>query len=160
MKPSSLVIAALSGFFVYLLLQIVFGMYGVIATDVLTTYLEESRTDLAIAREYRSRFQQEIDSLTTDEEQIRIEARAIGMVDDSEVVLRINGHRRIPAYRYDPGVLPVEIPWPRDNRPLFRSIGFAAALLVMLLYLLNVPKSAPSPRRVRDDEWDVEIGTR
>lgn len=159
MKPSSVMTAALSGLVVYLLLQIVFGMYGVIATGVMTEYLEASRRDLLDAQEQRVRFQQEIESLTTDEERIRIEARAIGMVDDTDVVVRVNGYQRAPRYSYDPGVLPVEIPWPRDNRPLFRSIGLATALLVMLLYLLRVPQSVPPPRRARDEEWDVEIGT-
>lgn len=160
MKPSSVVTAALMGLAVYFLLQFVFGTYGVVAYAVMSDYLERSREALETALERRTEFQSEVDSLTVDAEQIRVEARRIGFVDEDEIVVRIDGRERVSAFEYDPGSLPVDVPWPRDNRPLFRSIGLAVTLLILLLHLLGTPPNAVPSRRVRDEEWEIEIGSR
>lgn len=160
MKPSSMVTAALTGLAVYFLLQFVFGAYGVVAYSVVSDYLDRSRDALTQAQGQQLVFQREIDSLTMDSERILVEARAIGIVGDNEVVVRINGRPRTPVYRYDPGALPTDVPWPRDNRPLFRSIGLAASLLILLLHLLSAPAPERMPRGLRDEEWEIEIGTR
>ena len=158
MKPTSVVTAALMGLAVYLLLQFVFGTYGVVAHAVISDYLERSQVALTRVRERRDEFQREVDSLTGDVETIRVEARRIGIVASDEIVVRVDGRERRPTYRYSPGEQPLEVPWPRDNRPLFRAGGFAVTLLVLLVNLLGSPP--PRRRTAREEEWEVEITDR
>ena len=158
MKPTSVVTAALMGLAVYLLLQFVFGMYGLVAHTVVSDYLDRSRDTLVRVRERREELQREVEALTGDAETIRIEARRIGIVASDEVVVRVDGRDRRPRYRYSSGEQPLEVPWPRDNRPLFRAVGFATTLLVLLVYLLGSPP--PRRRPARDEEWEIEITER
>ncbi len=159
MKPSSVLIALLLGISVYLLLQLSFGTHGIVARSVLLDYLVDAESALSDAQLQGAELQREIESLTSDPERIIIEARRIGMVGEREVIVRLDGYGRLPAYQYQPGSLPTDVPWPSDNRPLFRSIALAVTLFVLLIYLFKTPATQQLPKR-RDDEWEIHVDER
>jgi cell division protein FtsB len=156
MKLASAVIAGLTAITVYLSLQLVFGSYGVIAHSVVSEYLDRSEEALEVAVQRRNDLQREIASLTADRETIRVEARRIGFVAPDETLVRVAGRDRHTAFRYALGSLPADVPIPRDNRPLFRSIALAAALIVLIVAFLRAPEDTPRPGR-RDEEWEIEV---
>jgi len=160
MKLWSLVIAVLVGVATYLLLELFFGSYGFVAYELVGEYVELSSQEFAELEERHAALQEQIRQLTTSRETIRLEARDSGLVGPNEYVIRIEGREPRPRHRYSPGSLPPVIPRTRDNRPLFRSIGVAVALVYILVDALA---SQPNPvtfhrrRRGGRSSWDVEV---
>ncbi len=160
MKLWSLVIAALLGVATYLLLELFFGSYGFVAYDLMGEYVELSSQELQELEERHDALRDQIRQLTTSRETIRLEARDSGLVGSDEYVIRIDGREPRPRHRYSPGSLPPVIPRTRDNRPLFRSIGVAVALVYILVDTLAFqphPAILHRRRRGKNSEWDVEV---
>ncbi|TVR69410.1 MAG: septum formation initiator family protein [Spirochaetaceae bacterium] len=137
MKPSWLVIAALLGLGVYLALELLFGPYGFIAYRQLERFRERSVLELNELHRQTEELQRQVRMLTTDAETIRMEARDIGLVGRNEVVLRLENRDPRPRHRYMPGTVPAEMTRVRDNRPLFRSVGFTVFLVALLVPLVG-----------------------
>ncbi|MFW5693756.1 MAG: FtsB family cell division protein [Alkalispirochaeta sp.] len=160
MKLWSVVIAALVGVAAYLLLELFFGSYGFVAFELMEEYVDLSNQELQELEERHASLQEQVRQLTTSRETIRLEARDSGLVRTDEYVVRIEGREPRPRHRYSPGSLPPVVPRTRDNRPLFRSIGVAVALVYILVDALAAhPNSMASPgrRRARESAWDVEV---
>tara|TARA_B100000614_G_scaffold253583_1_gene267677 strand:- start:247 stop:744 length:498 start_codon:yes stop_codon:yes gene_type:complete len=158
MKLWSLLFAALVGLGTYLTLELFFGSYGFVAQGLLEEYIQVSEADLARVEERHAALQRQVQQLTTEAETIRLEARDSGLVAPDEYVLRIEGRQPRPRHRYLPGALPPVMPETRDNRPLFRSIGLAVALVYILVDSLAAqPQLVLLRRRREDGRWDVEV---
>jgi cell division protein FtsB len=160
MKLWSLVIAALVGVATYLLLELFFGSYGFVAYELMDDYVTLSNQELEELEERHAALRQQIRQLTTSRETIRLEARDSGLVGPDEYVVRIEGREPRPRHRYSPGSLPPVIPRTRDNRPLFRSIAVAVALVYILVDAVAFhPKPAGFHRRrsTARSVWDVEV---
>jgi cell division protein FtsB len=160
MKLWSLVIATLVGVATYLLLELFFGSYGFVAYDLMNDYVVLSNQELQELEERHAELRQQIRQLTTSRETIRLEARDSGLVGPDEYVVRIEGREPRPRHRYSPGSLPPVIPRTRDNRPLFRSIAVAVALVYILVDALAFhpkPTGLHRRRRTTRSVWDVEV---
>ncbi|MEX2445378.1 MAG: septum formation initiator family protein [Alkalispirochaeta sp.] len=160
MKLWSLVIATLVGVATYLLLELFFGSYGFVAYDLMNDYVALSNQELEELEERHAALRDQIRRLTTSRETIRLEARDSGLVAPDEYIVRIEGREPRPRHRYSPGSLPPVIPETRDNRPLFRSIGVAVALVYILVDALAFhpnPTALHRRRRTTGSSWDVEV---
>ena len=158
MKFSSLLTAALIGITTYLTLELFFGSYGVVAYRLMEEYVDLSRGELAELEAQHEQLNRRVRLLKSEAETIRLEARDVGLVAENEYVLRIEGREPRPRHRYMPGSIPPVIPRPRDNRPLFRSIGLAVALVYMLVDTLTIQPQLAFVRRRKDETgWEVEV---
>jgi cell division protein FtsB len=158
MKLWSLVLSALVGVAAYLLLELFFGSYGLVSYRILSEHARRAEEGLAELQEHHDELGQQVRLLTTDIETIRIEARDSGLIAGDEIVLRVAGREPRPRHRYMPGSLPPTVPQARDNRPLFRAIGLAVALVYILVDALRVPPALTIFRRTRrQDEWKIEV---
>lgn len=158
MKLWSLLYAALIGLGTYLLLELFFGSYGLVAYRLMTEHVTIARTELTALEDRHEELSRQVRLLTAEAETIRLEARDSGLVAENEYVVRIDGREPRPRHRYLPGSLPPAVPETRDNRPLFRSIGLAVALVYILVdALASQPSLSFVPRRRRDHRWDVEV---
>ncbi|MFP4151423.1 MAG: septum formation initiator family protein [Alkalispirochaeta sp.] len=159
MKRTSLLGIALFGVGTYLLLELLFGSYGVFAHHMMERYLLEAEEDLAELEERRNELRQQVDLLTGDGETIRLEARDIGFIESDERIIRLEGHEPRPRHRYLPGTTPKPVPVPRDNRPLFRAIALALSLVALIVETLRHTTGDVLPRREGrgGSEWDVDV---
>jgi cell division protein FtsB len=158
MKLWSLVLSAFVGVAAYLLLELFFGSYGLVSYQLLSEHSLRAREGLAELEAHHDELEQQVRLLTTDAETIRIEARDSGLVGSDEIVLRVAGREPRPRHRYMPGSLPPTVPQTRDNRPLFRAIGLAVALVYILVDALRVPPALTIFRRTRrHGEWKIEV---
>lgn len=147
MKASLLIPATLMGLTVYLLLEVIFGQYGIIAYHRLDDFRDRSVLELAEIKDQTRVLQRQVRLLTTDRETVRLEARDIGFVATDEMVLRVQNRDPRLRHRYQPGALPSRFPQVRDNRPLFRSVGFAVFLLTLLFDLSAWGRLRAAPGR-------------
>ena len=148
--------ATLLGLGVYLVLELLFGPYGVIAFNQLERFRDRSVLELNELHRQTADLQLQVRMLTTDAETIRLEARDIGLVGQNEVVLRLENRDPRPRHRYMPGTVPAKISPVRDNRPLFRSVGFTAFLLTLLVQLLGIKNLGT--KNQRSDRGAVKAG--
>lgn len=155
-----MVLATLLGLGVYLVLELLFGPYGLLAYQKLERFHEKTVLELIDLNSRSRDLHLQVRMLTTDSETVRLEARDIGLVGANDVVLRLENRDPRPRHRYMPGTLPPEIPRVRDNRPLFRSVGFAVFLVMILAQLAGTRNPGQSPPRVRPAESDEspEVG--
>jgi cell division protein FtsB len=163
MKASSLITATLMGLGIYLLLELIFGQYGLISHRALNSFHQDSLMEQDMLQKQTDFLQRQVRLLTTDAETIRLEAREIGFVARDEVVLRLEGRDPRPRHRYQPGALPSRVPRVRDNRPLFRSVGFTVFLLTLLVQItglraVRLPKRT-SRRSRQDGPWKGSSGS-
>ncbi len=135
MKATSMVPAALAAVIVYFCLELFFGVYGLVSYEVLKEARDVAREDLAEARRQQRLLEQTVRSLTTDPETIMLEARDIGLVSSSEIVLRIRGYDPRPVHRYVTGSIPRSVDQVRDNRQLFRALALAVFLATILVQI-------------------------
>jgi len=156
MKRTSLLGIALFGVGIYLLLELLFGSYGVFAYRMMERYLLEAENDLAELEVRRADLERQVQMLTSDGETIRLEARDIGFIEQNERIIRLEGHEPRPRHRYLPGTTPQPVPVPRDNRPLFRAIALALSLVALIVDTLRHTTGEITPRR-RRNEWDVDV---
>jgi cell division protein FtsB len=152
MKLTSVLIGALIGLATYLTLELIFGSYGHIAYQRLEAYVAEARRDLASVQERHRDLQDRIRLLRRSAEAVRLEARDVGIVAPDEYVVRIEGREPRPRHRYMPGTIPGRIPEVRDNRPLFRSIAVAIALVYLLVDVVAHQPVRAATRRARRRE--------
>ena len=159
MKASSLITASFMGLGIYLLLELVFGQYGFISYRALDSFHRNAISELDSLKRQTDALQLQVRLLTTDAETIRLEAREIGFVARDEVVLRLEGRDPRPRHRYQPGALPSRVSRVRDNRPLFRSVGFTVFLVTVLVQLTGVQlfRKPGSRRRQRDREGSDDL---
>jgi cell division protein FtsB len=158
MKRTSLLGIALFGVGIYLLLELLFGSYGVFAYRMMERYLVEAENDLAELEERRTDLERQVQMLTGDGETIRLEARDIGFIERNERIIRLEGHEPRPRHRYLPGTTPQPVPVPRDNRPLFRAIALALSLVALIVETLRHTTGEISPHQGRRrHEWDVDV---
>ncbi|SIQ71957.1 Cell division protein FtsB [Alkalispirochaeta americana] len=139
MKSSWFVLALSLGLGAYLLLELVFGQSGLIAYRAMEEARRQTNLEMKELQEQTSALERYVRLLTTDAETIRLEARDIGYVGDDEFVLRVEGRDARLRHRYQPGLRPSPLPRIRDNRPLFRSVGFTVFLLIALADLVRLP---------------------
>ncbi len=137
MKPTWFVTSTLAGLGVYLLLELVFGQYGMIAFRTMEEFRSKAAQELEVLQRQTLDLQRQVRLLTTDSETIRLEARDIGLVGMEEIVVRLENHETRPRHRYQPGAVPSRMPRIRDNRPLFRSLGFTVFLVTLLVQLIG-----------------------
>lgn len=156
MKLSSLLGITLSGLLTYLLLEIVFGSYGLLAFYAMEEYARNAEAQLAELEETQAELRGTVYRLTTDRETIRLEARDIGFIRPEETVVRLEGHNPRQRHRYMPGTTPPPIPVTRDNRPLFRALSLALTLIALFVETVRTTSRKTLPTRRRDD-WDVEV---
>lgn len=137
-----MVVATLMGLGVYLVLELLFGNYGIIAYRSLERFRDKAVIELEDLRRQTSELQRQVRRLTTDSETVRLEARDIGLVGRDDVVIRLENRDPRPRHRYEPGAMPVSPPRVRDNRPLFRSLGFTVFLLTLLVQVAATRNNA------------------
>jgi cell division protein FtsB len=157
MKLATVATAALFGLASYLMLELVFGSYGVIPYGTLERRVEHAEMDLAAVRAHQRALENEVRLLTTDPERIVLEAREIGLVGANESIVRISGWEPRSSHRAQAGTLPAPRPVPEDHRSLFRSIALALTLVVILVDTFSGTVTLPRRSRRREDEWDVEL---
>ncbi len=157
MKLSSLLSITLLGVITYLLLELVFGSYGIMAYKVLERYAREAETQLAELETRHAQLQSQARNLAGDRETVRLEARDIGFVQNNEVIVRLEGHEPRPSHRYLPGPAPVSPPLPKDNRPLFRAIALVVALVGILVETLRSTARTELPKPKGRHRWSVEV---
>jgi cell division protein FtsB len=157
MKLSSLLSITLLGVITYLLLELVFGSYGIMAYAVLEKYAREAETELADLEARHDELQRQARNLAGDRETVRLEARDIGFVLSNEVIVRIEGHEPRPRHRYMPGAAPASPPRPKDNRPLFRAIALVVTLVGILVETLRNTTHTESARPKGRERWGVEV---
>jgi cell division protein FtsB len=158
MKASSVLSITLLGLATYLLLELVFGSYGFLALNAMNEYADEADAELDTLRARTAELRLHVELLQTDRETIRLEARDIGFIRPEETVVRLEGHEPRPRHRYMPGTTPPPIPVTRDNRPLFRALSLAVALVAALVGTLrNTARISTAGQNRRKDEWDVEV---
>ncbi|POR01804.1 hypothetical protein AU468_07565 [Alkalispirochaeta sphaeroplastigenens] len=160
MKSSWFVLALALGLGSYLLLELVFGQSGLIAYGAMEKARHQARLEMEAMQEQTAALERYIGLLTTDAETIRLEARDIGYVGPDEVVLRVEGRDARLRHRYQPGIMPSPLPRIRDNRPLFRSVGFTVFLLITLIDLVRLPgearRSSRRERQSRDSRTETD----
>lgn len=135
MKASSLAAPALAAWLVYLILELLFGVSGVVAFRALEETRERAREDIALVQERRRYLEQTIRGLTTDPQMIILEARDLGLVSPEDRIFRVQGHDARPVHRYIPGSVPRPVVSVRDNRPLFRALALAVFLALVTISL-------------------------
>ncbi len=162
MRLSHFLGIALLGVSTYLLLELLFGSYGVVAYRVVTDYVQEAEAQLVELRETHDELERLARRLSSDRETVRLEARDVGYIREDEVVVRVEGHQPRPRHRYYPGAIPVAPPPLQDNRPLFRAIALVVSLVALLVKTLLTTAGLESPHAgapgtKRDEQWDIEV---
>lgn len=117
----------------YLLLTLVFGDRGIVAHAALSEYRQELLARLEQLSAIQSSLETDTRRLQTDPEQVRIEARRLGYVRESEGLIRIPGRIDAHSAVESPGEkLEAPPPW-RGDRALFRTIALTIGLLAFFL---------------------------
>lgn len=136
MRASSLVFALLTAWAAYLVLELLFGVYGFVAFEKLEEFHRTAKADLHAIQEQQQELERTVQSLTSDPETIVLEARDIGLISPNEVVLRVSGHDPRRRHQYVTGAYPRVRGTVRDNRPLFRTAAVVIFLIALCLEIL------------------------
>ena len=136
MKSLPFVVSSLFGLTVYLILELLFGSYGLVAYKVVEGYVAEVEDISRGVALREAELNSEITRLRTDSEAIREAAYDLGLVSNGEGIIRVSGYSVRRNRAYNPGRTVPAMREIADNRPLFRGIGLASALLLLITLLL------------------------
>ena len=160
MKLSTLLSASLIGFAAYLLMELLWGSYGFVAYRELTAFVATAEDGLAEQEAVSRTLEGRVHDLTTDADTVRLEARAIGYLDQADRVVRFPD-QRVPSQPPSRAVhQPEPPPQSIDNRPLSRAVAVAIALLYVLVETLALQSSEivrERRRRSSPSSWEVEV---
>ena len=128
------------GMITYLILSFFFGSSGIVSMEGLERYERELEPTIADLESRNGELRGQIESLLTDPDRIRLEARSLGFYRDTEGVIRIpSGGNETRSYNL--GRILEERPEVTDRRALFRIIAF---IVVLSAYALLSVFKGPS----------------
>lgn len=136
MKLLPFVASGLFGLTVYLTLELLLGSYGLVAYRAVESYSREVYAAEQSISLRETELETEILNLRTDREAVRREAHDLGLIGDGEGIIRVTGYSLSRTHSYDPGRTAPPMRKIADNRPLFRGLGLAAALVLLIPLLI------------------------
>ena len=132
--------SAYIGICIYSVLNIFFGVSGIIAFKKLDEFKHGVEKNLTILENRYLDFGKELNLLTSSSEVIRLKARELGYFEDNEIVIKVVGledkrnfHSVGRMIKYSDGDI--------DRKSLFRTISLISALTFLLIIIIFKRKS-------------------
>ncbi len=120
------------GFAAYCLVVFVFGRTGIVASNELRHYKTRLETNLSQLEDINTHLADRFDSLRTNAETIRLEARQLGFLEPNERVLQISGYSP-PRNAFAVGSLASERHHTVTSDSVSRVVGLIVAVLTFVL---------------------------
>lgn len=145
-RRSRILLSIYLGFAAYCLVVLVFGRTGVIANSELKAYRSRLETNLSHIETLNTQLADRFDSLRSNPETIRLEARQLGFLEPSERVLQITGYSR-GTNAFTVGSLVRERHHAVTSDAISRWIGLTVAVITfILLGVLARRRNGPAKR--------------
>src|SRR3972149_6511993 len=137
--------SAYIGFFIFILLTLIFGNGGLLDSRNLSVFKSRLESNIGELKEINENLTLELKALSTSPDTLKVYAREYGYFEKEEKVLKIEG-APTPAHYYKLGSLLKRNAKEEAFNPVFHVIGIAAALLSFFVSVFLASKKRSKTR--------------
>ena len=135
MKIKPVLLAAYIGFIFYSIITFFWGDSGIIPMRNLYSYRENLEINFEILREKNRVLESTLNSLQTDPETVRLQARSLGFIEESEVLIIADAFESEQSL-FKPGTIPGIPENPQSHTLFFRKISLLTFLFLSFIFIL------------------------